>query len=116
MNYVIQVWEQPVPVKFEDAEGILDRLFKQRTDQPSAKLDRLVETLWTRYPKYIDNDVSDPVWADTLSKHGRLPLPVETLAISTPHLDEVVPVLVKAARDLGLVAYDPQYGTLYLPD
>lgn len=116
MSYVIQVWELPVPVALEDAEGILDRLFREGAGKPSAKLDQLVKTLWARYPKDLESDSNDPVWVDTFSKNGREPLKVETLAIATPHLDEVVPVVAKTATDLGLVAYDPQYGTVYLPD
>ena len=116
MSYVIQVWEQPVPAAFEDAEDILDRLFREGAGKPSAKLDQLVKTLWARYPKDLETDRDDPVWDDTFSKDGREPLKVETLAIATPHLDEVVPVVAKTATDLGLVAYDPQYGTVYLPD
>ena len=116
MSYVIQVWEQPVPAAFEDAEDILDRLFREGADKPSAKLDQLVKTLWARYPKDLETDSNDPVWADTFSKDGREPLKVETLAIATPHLDEMVPVVAKTATALGLVAYDPQYGTVYLPD
>ena len=36
MSYLIQVWEQPVPVAFEDAEVILDRLFREGAGRPST--------------------------------------------------------------------------------
>ncbi len=114
MSYVIQVWEQPVPATLEEAEAILDRLLAAGPGEPSEKLDQLVETLWARYPSDLDGDEDDPVWEDSFPRDGREPLKVETLAIGTSHLDEVVPFVAKTATELGLVAYDPQYGTVYL--
>lgn len=115
MSYVIQLWEQPVPASLEEAEAILEQLLREDAGVPSSRLDQLVKLLWARYPRDLDTAPGDPVWADTFPRNGRTPLQVETLAIAAPHLDEVVPVVAKAATELGLVAYDPQYGTVYLP-
>lgn len=115
MSYVIQLWEQPVPASLEEAETILEQLLREDAGVPSSRLDQLVKLLWARYPRDLDTAPGDPVWADTFPRNGRTPLQVETLAIAAPHLDEVVPVIAKAATELGLVAYDPQYGTVYLP-
>jgi hypothetical protein len=116
MSYVIQVWESPLPATLEEADDILGRLLDEKAGKPSSKLDALVKTLWERYPRDLENDKVDPVWEDTFSKSGREATPVETLAVATPYLDEVVPFVAKTAVSLGLVAYDVQYGTVYLPD
>ena len=115
MSYVVQVWEQPVPATAEEAQAILDRLLEQPAGQPSRNIDELLKMLWTRYPRDLVTDRADPVWADTFSKDGREATPVETLAVTTPYLDEVIPVITAATAALGLVAYDPQLGTVYLP-
>lgn len=115
MSYIIHVWEHPVPTTAEQADAILDDLFKRSAANPCRKLDDLLELLWDRYPRDLASDRADPVWADTFSKDGREPSPVETLAVTTAYLDEVIPVITAATAALGLVAYDPQLGTVYLP-
>ncbi len=115
MSYVIQVWDHPVPATPDEAESILERLLEQPAGKPSRKLDELMKTLWAKYPRDLVTDRSDPVWEDTFPKEGRAPMPVETLAVTTPYLDEVIPVIAAMSAALGLVAYDPQFGTVYLP-
>jgi hypothetical protein len=115
MSYIVQIWEQPVPATEQEAETILDRLLDQPAGEPSRKMDELLKMLWARYPRDLVTDRADPVWADTFPKDGREHTPVETLAVMTPYLDEVILVITAATAALGLVAYDPQLGTVYLP-
>ena len=115
MSYVIHVWEKPVPSTLEEAWDILGPLVHDSVRQERPKLSALRNALWERYPRDPNTDLEDPVWGDgsLARKHDGSPL--LTLGIVNEHLDEVVPFVAKTANALGLVVYDLQYGTAYLP-
>lgn len=115
MSYVIHVWEHPVPATLEEADGILGELLDETSPGKQPRLAALVNALWERYPRDLDTDREDPVWSDGSLAKGYDGLPVVTLGIMTPHLDEVVPFVAQTANSLGLVVFDLQYGTAYLP-
>ncbi|MEO8152325.1 MAG: hypothetical protein ABI605_04585 [Rhizobacter sp.] len=115
MSYVIHAWEAPVPATLGDADRILGDLLGGRASAKASKLPTLMKVLWERYPRDLETDSEDPVWSDNTLSQAHDGLPVLSLGIMTSHLDEVVPFVAHSAKALGIVVYDPQFGTAYLP-
>lgn len=115
MSHVISIWAEPVPQSVEEAEAILDRLIAERARAQNSKLGGLARALWKLYPRDIANAPDDPVWADTQLSQPFDGSAVLQFAISTNYIAEVLPMVTKATMANGLVTYDIQTGSVYLP-
>ncbi len=116
MSYVLQVWESPRPTSLEDADDILGRLLADKGVRPRPRLMALAKALWNQFPSDPRTAPNDPIWVDSSLSKPHDGSPLLTLGIATRHLDVLVPFVAAAATTNGLTVYDPQYGTVYLPD
>ena len=115
MSYVIHVWEGPLPNTLEEADQILDRLLDDKQVMARPRLEAFARQLWNRWPRDVGNASVDPVWSDTSLSSPHDGSPLLQFGVVSAHLDEVVPFVAATAAAHGLVVYDPQYGTVYLP-
>ena len=115
MSYVLQVWEGAEPRDLEEADKILGRLLEDPTRRHRPRLAALAKALWNQFPKDIETAPDDPIWSDGSLSGPQDGEPLLTLGIMSAHLDTMVPFVAAAATANGLVVYDPQYGTVYLP-
>jgi hypothetical protein len=116
MSYVLQVWESPRPTSLEEADDILGRLLADKVVRPRPRLMALAKALWNQFPSDPSTAPNDPIWADSSLSKPHDGSPLLTLGISTRHLNVLVPFVAAAATTNGLTVYDPQFGTVYLPD
>ena len=116
MSYVLQVWESPMPTSLEDADDILGRLLADKVVRPRLRLMALAKALWNQFPSDPYTAPNDPIWVDSSLSKPHDGSPLLTLGIATKHLGVMVPSVAAAASANGLTVYDPQYGTVYLPD
>ena len=115
MGYSIFVWETPVPASVREAETVATALKADKRASPRPKVDQLAATLWAQYPRDIYGDDEDIYWEDVFPHTPQPRRALESFTVALDHAEEVVPVLARMANALGLVTFDPQIGTLYLP-
>lgn len=111
MSYVIHVWDGPEPSSVKDAVDMLSGLTR-RAAPPNPKLlafaNRLTERLSGSSASAATLWPEGPPTGHSGTAVVSLPVPPATQAI-------VGPVLLEAARDLGLVVFDEQAGQVHLP-
>ena len=111
------LWKAPVVDDPDEAEALLEPYYERSDDsgfEPSADVARLREVLLRRFPGDAsdhESGTSSP-WADFPPEEtGRLLL----LSIRWGADDAVLDEIAALAREHGLVLYDPQGPSVYLP-
>ncbi len=124
MSYTLQIWESPVPTNVYEADAICDQLLEEEESrekgQQNPKFIALAQQLTRRYSCITQLTGNEPegyeggVWSDG-PIDGITNAPIYGIGIVTTFLVEVMPFVQKTANALGLIAYDPQTNTTYLP-
>ena len=115
MSYILVAWEQPIPRAMEEVAPLLRTLREDKTMVSSTRVDAFMARLWEKYPRDLDGEDEDYVWDDSFPFAPQPRPRLIYLSISFSHIDEVMPFLLKIARKVGLVVYDSEVGTVFLP-
>lgn len=111
MSYVLHVWDGPEPTSVQGAADLLAELTR-RAAPPNPKLVALASRLTERLSGSSASAATlwpeGPPTGHSGTAVVSLPVPPAVHAI-------VGPVLLQAARDLGLVVFDEQAGQVHLP-
>jgi hypothetical protein len=118
MSYVLHIWQhpahEPMPADLSEAVAWHETLSKQRTPASQRTLHALYEFLEAQFPSSDSGDADDSsAWPE-----GLLPPQEDAVwgfAIFGQALASVMPVLLKQTRALGLIVFDQQSGSAYLP-
>ena len=113
MSYVLHLWSQTHrPASYAQAESMLERL--RETSEPETEFDfrALVEQVSRHYGQGGDEDESF-VWNEIPEFRQRALL---TLGLVTGELSTSMPLILSAARQLGLAVLDIQCGEVWLPE
>jgi hypothetical protein len=106
-SYNVAVVIQPIPDSEAEAWAALDGLIEQEGPRPVI-FQQLHDRLTARYPcmcSVPDDQIDDTVWSDgpLINNFGHR---AAVLGMSWSRFKEVLPFLVGAANDLGLVVFD----------
>jgi len=115
MSYILVAWEQPIPRAMEEIAPLLRTLRDDKTMVNSTRADTFMDRLWEKYPRDLDGEDKDHVWDDSFPFAPQPRPRLIYLSISFSHIDEVMPFVLKIARETGLVVYDSEAGTVFLP-
>lgn len=121
MSYVVQVWEHPVswiyPTQIATTLAMLDTL-RRRRPGPNPLFAAFARRLTERHPcigspESDDIDESGLAWSDG-PLDGRTEAASYAIGLNSARLDEVMPFVRDAARELGLSVFDEQAGHAWL--
>lgn len=115
MSYILVAWEQPIPRSMEEVGPLVRTLRADKAMVSSARADAFMARLWEKYPRDLDGEDEDYVWDDSFPFAPQPRPRLIYLSISFPHIDEVMPFVLRTARENGLVVYDSEAGTAFLP-
>jgi hypothetical protein len=115
MSYILVAWEQPIPRAMEDVAPLLRTLRGDKAMVSSPRVDKFMARLWEKYPRDLDDEDGDYIWDDSFPFAPQPRPRLIHLGISFSHIDEVMPFVLKIARETGLVVYDSEAGTVFLP-
>ena len=115
VSYVLVAWEQPIPRSMEEVAPLVRALRADTSQTRSAAADAFMARLWQAFPRDLDGEDADYVWDDSFPFAAQPRQRLIHLAISLAHVDEVLPWVLQVARDTGLVVYDSELGTAWLP-
>jgi hypothetical protein len=118
MSYVIHIWEhpasKPMPTDIEIANFWHER-FSQISGSPSPQFPALAERLLKQFPYEESFDADDDnIWSEGPPSSGENC--VWGLGVNVKALPQLMPCLLEQAKSLGLVVFDMQSGTAYLPN
>jgi hypothetical protein len=116
MSYNVAICTQPIPVSDQEAWQAVDALIDAKGEPPEV-FRELRDRLTTKYPcicTLSDDKVDNGVWSDgpLWNDFGHR---AAVLGMVYSRVDEVLPFLVKAANDLGLVVFDWGGPSIYRP-
>ena len=117
MSYDLAVWEGDRPATDDDALRTFEQLYDElmESDQPippTARIQRYVDDLVTRWPDITTEAGDDSPWADG-PLIGNASGPMIYFAMVTSSGPEVVDEVAHYPAAVGgLVCFDPQTGTL----
>lgn len=106
-----------MPSTAKDAEKI-HRLLASQAAPQNPKFVAFARKLTDRFPCITtldDEDAEDAIWTDG-PLDGVTGKPLYGVGVRTDALQDVMPVIIDAARGLGLIVYDMQSGLAILPD
>ncbi len=115
MSYILVVWEQPIPSSMAEVGPLLSALRADKAVASSARVDAFMSRLWEKYPRDLDVEDEDYVWDDSFASTPQPRPRLIYLSISFSHIDEVMPFVLRLARENGLVVHDSEGGTVFLP-
>lgn len=115
MSYILVAWEQPIPRSMDEVAPLVRSLRADKAMASSPKVDAFMTRLWEKFPSDLDGEDEDYVWDDSFPWEPQPRPRLIYLSISFGHVEEVVPVVLRAARENGLVVYDSEAGTAFLP-
>jgi hypothetical protein len=118
MSYVIHIWEhpasKPMPTDIEIASFWHER-FSQISGNPSPQFPALAKRLLKQFPYEESFDADDDnIWSEGPPSSGENC--VWGLGVNVKALPQLMPYLLEQAKSLGLVVFDMQSGTAYLPN
>ena len=116
MSFTMAIVVPPVPADNAEAWAAVDGLIEEEGPMP-AVFQKLHDRLTAKYPcmcSLPDDDVDDAVWSDgpLINNFGHR---AAVLGLSYDHVEEVMPFLVAAANELGLVVFDWQTEMVHRP-
>lgn len=112
MSFDLDVWYEPIPITNEDARQKHDRaLDGESVFIPHPNVAEFHARLMERFPAEALDDAS-VVWAVTPRRSDRW---IELYVRWGPVGHPVIPFVIELAEQLGLVLFDRQDGTVYLP-
>ena len=114
MSYTVAIVVPPVPADDRAAWTGLDALVEEEGERPRV-FQELHDRLTAAYPcicSLPDDQVDDGVWSDgpLINNFGHR---AAVLGISFSRVEEVLPILVKTATDLGLIVFDWQTNLIH---
>jgi hypothetical protein len=113
VSYVIHLWSQSHrPASYAQAESMLERLRETLAPETEASFRALVDQVSRHYGQSGDEDGSF-VWNEMPEFRQRALL---TLGLVTGELSTALPLILTAARQLGLALLDIQCGEVWLPE
>ena len=115
MSYSILVWDGPAPDSVAAAEAAVSTLSDDKAATSRPLFDTLCAALWKRWPRDFDGESEDVVWEDSFPRKPQPRRPLLAFTITLDYAQKVVPVVAREANARGLLAFDPQIGTVYLP-
>jgi hypothetical protein len=116
MSYNVAICTQPIPVSDQEAWQAVDALIDAKGEPPEV-FRELHDRLTTKYPcicTLSDDEVDNGVWSDgpLWNDFGHR---AAVLGMVYSRVEEVLPFLVNAANDLGLVVFDWGGPSIYRP-
>ncbi len=116
MSYELWVWAGPAYTADAVSAAVRSFVDSGLSDvfDPNAALVALRSSILETFPPLeglSDEGLEHAAWAVTPERSDRL----LGFSILLDEVDEVAPVLVKRAFDMGLFVFDPQDGTIYPP-
>lgn len=114
MSYNVAVVVPPVPADDARAWAALDRMIEEGGSMP-AVFRQLHDRLTARYPCLTavpEDAIDDSVWSDgpLIDNFGHR---AAVLGLARGRVDEVLPFLVAAANELGLIVFDWSTATIH---
>ena len=116
MSYNVAIVIPPVPADDAAAWAGLDAVIEKEGPRP-AVFQQLHDRLTAKYPcicSLPDEEVDDGVWSDG-PLINNFSLRAAVLGMSHSRVEEVLPFLVKTAKDLKLVVFDWATETIHRP-
>jgi hypothetical protein len=115
MSYILLAWEQPIPRSMEEVEPLVSALRADKAMASSANVDAFMARLWAKYPRDLDTEDEEYVWDDSFPSAPQPRPKLIYLCVSFNTIDELMPFLLETARETGMVVYDSEAETVFLP-